>query len=68
MLIHAVTVLCYEVCEPCKRPIETTLPCNHTQPVSCHKTYGDLTEVDCMTNCPKTLPCGHACQSKYVCY
>lgn len=63
-LNHKCPDLCYLECEPCKQPLEKTLPrCGHLQMVPCYM-CDDLSQVKCQIDCSKVWPCGHKNETK----
>ncbi|XP_071958540.1 NFX1-type zinc finger-containing protein 1-like [Antedon mediterranea] len=56
---HPCRLKCFQKCEKeCKVSVTKCLPCGHNQKVPCFK---DVSTVACLSTCPKTLECGHAC-------
>lgn len=59
---HKCPLVCFKKCpKDCPVKVQKVIPqCQHTQMVPCHQ---DPETFQCQKPCPKTLACGHPCQS-----
>ncbi|KAK4872927.1 hypothetical protein RN001_014956 [Aquatica leii] len=58
---HKCPLKCFEECPPCQVVVEKKRLCTHKVTAPCNQ---DPNEIQCIRNCKRMLPCGHACKKK----